>query len=326
MPKQADPAQHSLNVVQADWPELGEDWEIQTETVPYTGGRRPSLVLARFKTAATRTPQFVVGTECRFGPRRGLALSIGAPYYRAAEYVDRPKVHHWAHIIEPTAKVEGEGSFAALNTYDNASFTFGFLQFSAKNYKANLHTLLLRLFDDAATKASHFLPKLKVKQGELYGEKASGGLVQLTSRDRKENDELRRYLKPEASRVTEAEIEFGARFVYWTRFFLKSHHHQVELAVDELREKILALDKKRLDKKSDRVFAWLVDMYNQGAPPRKELVAALEDADPEVKLEALKSQKHPARAARLKKLIHKSTAFGLLYDAASETFKKPEGP
>jgi hypothetical protein len=320
-PGQATPAQYKFQILPRKWPELDETWALEVERA----GPRFSVVLARFVKGKQKTERFSVGTDVPYGKRRGLALAGGTPYYAGADYVGDAKIDHWAYVIEPTALVEGAGSFAALNTYDRASFTFGFVQFSARNYGANFHQLLLDLFADAATKAATYLQGIRVKGKEVYGVDGNGKEIQLTFADRSENDELRRYLKPDSAKVTDAEIAFGARFVYWSRFFLPSHEHQVRRAVTDLKKKIHALGKEVLDGKSDRVFVWLADMYNHGAPPKADVLAALKKADPVEALRALKAEKHADRAKKLKALIDASTHYGKVYDWANEKFKDP-GP
>jgi len=311
----------TVNVLPANWPELGDEWKFESEYV----GDRLLMVTGRFTTADHRTtPWFLVGQKQRYTEadgsiRRGLAHAGIPPFYDPSMWSARIK--HWANILEPIAKAEGKGSFAAINTYDWTCFTTGFIQFSAGTYNANFHELLVRLYRDPGTKAQKFVPYLNVDQnGQVRGRTPSGMWQQLTFSDRPSNDRLRAFLKPHPDTVTDIELETSARFVYWTRFFPTTLPHQVQLAFDGLYKKVFSFGKPLLDQKSDRVFVWLADILNQGWTGRNRLREALASANPEQQLERLKAERHATRAAHLARSIASATNLGRRYDAATDSF------
>ena len=76
-------------------------------------------------------PAFLVGQRVSFQGRKGLSNLKGTPAQRydpRRHLADRPAV--WLYFLAPTDAAEG-GLFHALNTYDRAAFTFGFLQYAA---------------------------------------------------------------------------------------------------------------------------------------------------------------------------------------------------
>ncbi len=309
-------------------------------------------VVARFAGAKT-SEWFVVGKRqpWSYVPKGettrkhflGLFLTgDGAPeHYDPSVYVG--SLGHWAHIIGPTATAEGLGSFAALNTYDNASFSFGFVQFGGHTHAANLHTLLVNLIRNHAANAAVFLPGFAERAGELLAE-----AVALTSETDKENVALRRHIKPDDLVVTRREAEFGARLVYWARFFPELKAEQVALAVAQARKGIFEkvkgkariVEPAEIHGASDRVFAWVFDILNHGVAgiSLSEIREAMLDPKPEEKLSKLyelkkktedryaEKRKRPKpakghyRADHLKGQIDGSAAFGKFFDST-----KPEG-
>src|SRR6185436_16505525 len=155
-------------------------------------------------------PRFYVGTDVRYGARRGLMNSANppGPRYQAAEY--EPQHGDWAWYLLPTITAESNRYFTCLNTYDRAAFTFGHIQLAAHTPDDNFVSILREML--ALPLAESYFPDLTVQSGRVH-RRTAGGLRALESSSSTAG--LMAYLNPKSDRVDDTETERAARIVDW---------------------------------------------------------------------------------------------------------------
>jgi hypothetical protein len=203
-----------------------------------------------------RSPEYFVGEEVRYSKRRGLANArdpLGPYYDRTAAAADHGV---WANLIYPTAKAESDASFVALNTYDSAAFTFGFLQFAAHTPEDNFVLLLRDLI--GRPEAPFYFPDLSLRAGHI--KHSSGRLLESST----STTTLMNYLNPSASAIDRlSEVSASARMIYWMRTEPQACDLQVELAVRKVR-RYLRAKAEDLHGHTIAVCALVFDIAHQG--------------------------------------------------------------
>lgn len=79
---------------------------------------------------------------------------------------DYKQPEHWASLITPSAYCESRYGFEALNTYDRANFTIGFIQFAAHTYNDNFHLFLRRAMVERPEQAKRYFPELSMREAD----------------------------------------------------------------------------------------------------------------------------------------------------------------
>ena len=91
---------------------------------------------SKFHASVDGGPSFYVGSRVVYKDKKSGMESWGLMNSSSSGDSYDPSSHasahgFWADFIYPICLCESQGSFQCLNTYDRASFTFGFLQYAA---------------------------------------------------------------------------------------------------------------------------------------------------------------------------------------------------
>jgi hypothetical protein len=263
-------------------------------------------------------PEFVVGQEFKLGSRLGLFNSADpvGPFYRGTDWENDFGLR--ARLLEPTAKAESEGNFVALNTWDAARFTFGFVQFAAHTPNENFVVVLRRLL--ALPLAAQYFPDLSLIGGHIHH--ATLGPLESTG----STAALQRFFNPDPAVIDAgSEVAHAARLMHWTRADPGARGAQVAYAVDKMREYLV---RKAADVHGfrDTVCLLVWDIAHQGRAQSyaQQVKPALQALDPEAALLAIGADKFPGRIATLRGEIARLRGAGVLdrhkYDRATQSF------
>lgn len=205
-------------------------------------------------------PEFLVGKETAFPRQGGNGLSL----YAGVKYIPddyRREYDFWADFIYPTAFCESEaGYFNALNTWDRAHFTFGFLQFAAHTYDGDFAKYFRALL--GLPEAAAYFPDLKVKENRIH-QKVGDEWVNLELNQ--EPTSLAKYLNPDFKVVEQIEAEQAARFIHWCEKSPANRNLQVKISVQVIREILSGRARTyALDGKPDKVCLVIADLHHQG--------------------------------------------------------------
>lgn len=317
----------------------------------------PSAKDKRFFARVAEDVWLFPGTRMRYegfvGVTGGTKHVPAEAVYQEADY--RAEYPVWADILGATAFVEGGGSFLAVNTYDSASFTFGFAQFGAHTYGKNLHRLFVRWLLTLRDTAPAYLHWLRLPpealtwpsdetlaMPKLQWRNAAGGFDPIVARSDNENVRLRRELKPEKTRVTSREVDLAARLMWFNATQPDARHVQVKLAVDQCGELLAAAARSKplkpgptkaslLHGKPDYLCAVVYDIVHQGRGGKgvtytriANALQAKDDAARYAALLAIGATGYPDRVKDLRKKLDSKVAAGELgtttYDEATGTF------
>ncbi len=279
----------------------------------------------RFYASVDGEPRFYVGTEVRYGTRRGLMNWANAPgpRYRPEDF----EAEHgdWAWYLEPTIRCESRGAFTCLNTYDRARFTFGHLQFAAHTPGDNFVLLLRELLQLSLAPA--YFPDLALRDGRVQRRK-DGGFEPLESAASSER--LMAYFNPGEAAVDEVEAERAARMVDWTVRDPAVRELEVSFAVRQQQRK-LAHHATRLPLAGlvDKLVLVVLDILHQGRGSYRTLRAALAADDPFDALLSVGAASYKSRIATLRGAIRDLEEQGRVglkvYDQAAGGFFPPSG-
>jgi hypothetical protein len=280
----------------------------------------------RYYASVDGEPRFYVGTDVRYGPRRGLMNSANppGPRYKPQEF---EAVHgDWAWYLFPTITCESRGHFTCLNTYDRAAFTFGHIQLAAHTPDDNFVQFFRELLNDPA--ASEYFPELRVSNGRIHLLEKSGGLTPLESAV--SSAALMSYLNPRADRVDQDEAEKAARLVDWTIRHPNMRDRQVAFVVRQQRRKLRQhAAKLPLDGAVDKLCLVILDILHQGRAGYPSIRTALAANDPFDALLSLGASQYRERVATLRGGIRDLEASGKVganvFDASSGEFVAPGG-
>ena len=300
------------------------------EPIPVSGAKTVSVrkVTVGDKTTwfaiVDNEPEFTVGRETFFAPQTGRGLSsLTGLTYDPDDY--REKYGFWADFIYPTAFCESQkGFFNALNTWDRAHFTFGFMQFGAHVFDGDFARYFRGLL--ALKEASAYFPKLELKDNFIH-QKTAAGLVNLETNT--DPTKLAKFLNPDFRAVEQVEVENAARFIHWCNKSLENRQLQVKVSVEVFKS---LLSRRAviysLNGKPDKVCLVIADIHHQGRGKVAEVKSALDTGGDMNKafrnLLEIGKVKFPGRIATLKSKISEMTAAGTLgikkYDASSNDF------
>jgi hypothetical protein len=183
---------------------------------------------------------------------------------------------HWANIIYPMAQCETDGYFNAVNTYDKAFFSFGFVQMTVEHANAQfIHAMRALL---AEPKAADYFPELTLREvGKVDKVKyihlkvADDKYVQLETRTNAKK--LQKYLNPTPATVEWEEAERAARFAHWASNEKGHRDIQVRAVVEHLKERMgkVWADWYGLDGRPDTVCLVVCDIHHQGRGKRNRI-------------------------------------------------------
>lgn len=230
----------------------------------------------RYYASVNGEPRFYVGTDVRYGARRGLMNGQNpyGPRYVPEAYLET--FGFWAVCLWPTIQCESRGAFNCINTYDRARFTYGHLQFAAHTPDANFVKLLRELL--ALPTAGTQLPDLQLHEGRVHL-RTDQGLVRLE--DRNTTAPLQDYLNPGSDRVEEREVEVAARFMDWCARDRAVSETLVDFSVRDQQAKLQRHARKLpLEGLSDKLCIAVLDILHQGRASYRTVRSALREGDP----------------------------------------------
>lgn len=279
----------------------------------------------RYYASVDGEPRFYVGTDVRYGTRRGLMNGANPPGPRYKPQEFEAAHGDWAWYLFPTITCESHGHFTCLNTYDRASFTFGHIQLAAHTPDDNFVLFFRELLNDPA--ASEYFPELRLSNGRIHLLDESG-LAPLESAA--STSPLMSYLNPRADRVDEKAAEKAARLVDWSVRHASMRDQQVAFAVRQQRRKLREhAARLPLDGTVDKLCLVVLDILHQGRASYGAIGKALAANDPFDALLSLGAAQYRERVATLRAGIRDLEASGKVgakvFDVSSGDFVVPEG-
>lgn len=270
-------------------------------------------------------PRFFLGSDVRYGARRGLMNSANPPgtRYRAEDY----ETAHgdWAWYLLPTITAESNRYFTCLNTYDSAAFTFGHIQLAAHTPDENFVLLLREML--ALPVAESYFPDLTVINGRVHRITA-GGPRALESPQSTAG--LMSYFNPNDDKVDDVEAERAARVVDWCVRDTALRDLTVDFAVRQQRRKLaMYANKLPLDGLVDKLCLVVLDILHQGRGKYTTIKSALAANDPFDSLLAIGATSYAERIATVRagiRGLEERGKVGLkVYSAAKKDFVVPGG-
>ena len=263
--------------------------------------------------------EFFVGKRVSFGSRKGLVNVAGTPAQRYDRAAARAGHGFWADLLHPTAAAEG-AYHHALNTYDRARFTFGFLQFAAHVPDGDFVRYFRALL--GLPLAAEYFPDLRVQDGRIVRLNETGAVVLETDQS---TARLLDYLNPSSLEVEDTEVIQAAKFVHWAQNDHRHRQVQVDVAVSLLRAKMAEYAQRYdLDGAPDDVCLVVADIRHQGRAKSPEILAALRGAEPLESLLTVGEPLYHSRLVTLRREIRRLTEEGTLgtrqYDRAARDF------
>jgi hypothetical protein len=249
-----------------------------TPTPVVEGERRVDVVRegSRYYASLSGQPRFYVGTDVRYGSRRGLMNTSNppGPRYRAEDYEGTHG--DWAWYLLPTITAESNRFFTCLNTYDRARFTFGHIQLAAHTPGENFVLILREML--ALPLAASYFPDLTVRDGRVHL-RAGGSLRPLESDS--STADLQAYWNPSDDQVDDVEAERAARIVDWCTTDPGLRELNVDFAIRQQRRKLRSCATKLpLDGVVDKLCIVVLDILHQGRARFASIKHALAADDP----------------------------------------------
>lgn len=305
------------------------------EPAPMEAPERPVEVAVvredrRYYASVDGAPRFYVGTDVRYGTRRGLMNWSNAPgpRYRPEEFEDEHG--DWAWYLLPTLTCESRGAFTCLNTYDRAAFTFGALQFAAHTPNDNFVLLLRELL--ALPLARAYFPDLTLSPDNAGKERAhrrvGDRLDPLESTA--STEALMAYFNPTAGEVDDTEAERAARMVDWCVRDPTARELQIAFTVRRFQHNLARhATKLPLDGVVDKLCLAVLDILHQGRAKYRSIRGALAADNPFDALLTFGASQYRERLATLRAGIRDLEEQGRVgskvYDAAAGRFVEPQG-
>ena len=279
----------------------------------------------RYYASADGEPRFYLGTDVRYGSRRGLMNSSNppGPRYRPEDFEGAHG--DWAWYLYPTITCESRGHFSCLNTYDTAAFTFGHLQLGAHTPGDNFVLFFRQALQTGP--AAEYFPDLRVVCDVIHAVKngVSRPLESSTT-----TAGLMRYFNSSADRVDSLEAERAALIVDWSLRHPAMRELQVAFAVREQQAKLRRHARSLpLDGVTDKLCIVVLDVLHQGRAKYPAIGAALQAGDPFDALLGLGSARYRERVATLRSGIRELEIAGRIgrkvFDSGSGSFVEPRG-
>lgn len=269
-------------------------------------------------------PRFLVGNEVVYlHTKHGLAHSrvLTGLTYDPANYVGQHGF--WAYFIAPTAKAESKNSFVCLNTYDNALFTFGFMQYAAHVPNGDFVRYFKRLL--AFPNAQDYFPKLVLNNNRIFYRDTNGTLTQLE--DNTSTQKLMNYLNPSLNAVENQELICSARMVHWASNDAAHRALQVDTAIEFFKENMREYASiYNLDGYPDKICQVICDIRHQGRAKSQHIINALNTSNLNTaytRLLQLGQDAYPERINTIRSVINNLVTQGIfnkVYRAATNDF------
>jgi|GEM_PF-6958732 len=253
---------------------------------------------------------------------------------------------HWQWFIYPTSCAEG-GYFSALNTYDPAGFTFGFVQSAAHGSRKD--SAFVEYFRQvlATAPGKELFPDLSLNRSRDIIETAT--IRRLVSEDN-QNEKLRTYLNPNPYRIDSAEVINAAKFIHIATTDSVNRNIQVKLAILWAKQLMTRYETRwirrddsqtqfvprfSLNGKPYKFCIAIVDVLHQGRSSYQKMsndiatsyVAKLNNkatfGEQEAINSLLQTLNYPARVTDLKKALRKieDTKLRCVYDSTTNEWK-----
>jgi hypothetical protein len=257
--------------------------------------------------------RFLVGKRTKF--TAGAAVTRGLHNVGHQQVPYRREDHReafglWADFMSPTVTVEG-GHLDALNTYDRARFTFGFLQFAAHVPGGDFVRYLRALL--RLPLASEYFPDLALNAEGHVARLTGSGLVELENRH--STEKLMDYLNPSSADVEDAEVVNAAKLIHWVRTDPEHRRAQVEIGVSVCKG-ILAgrANQLQLNGRADTCCLVIMDILHQGrgSPSIPKIKAALASPEPMTPLLEIGKAQFPSRVEGLATAVESLVSEGSL--------------
>jgi hypothetical protein len=295
---------------------------------PQAGGERTVECVReanRYYASVDGEPRFYVGSDVRYGERRGLMNTSNPPGPRYAAEDYEAEHGDWAWYLLPTITAESNRSFTCLNTYDRAAFTFGHIQLAAHTPNDNFVAILREML--ALPLAASYFPDLTVQNGRVH-RRTAAGVRALESDD--STADLMSYFNPKSDKVDDAEAERAARMVDWCVRDPALRDLNVDFAVRQQRRKLAHhATKVPLDGVVDKLCLVVLDILHQGRAGYTSIKTALASGDPFDSLLGLGGSQYGERIATLRAGIRGLEQRGKVgrkvYDRAAGDFAVPGG-
>ncbi len=279
----------------------------------------------RYYASVNGAPRFYVGSDVRYGSRRGLMNSANpfGPRYSPEHFVD--EAGHWAHYLHPTIQCESKGAFNCINTYDRARFTYGHMQFAAHTANSNFTLLFRELL--GLPEAVAYFPDLTVRSGHIH---RIGDNGQEPLEDNDSTEPLQLYLNPNSQQVEELAVVVAAKFLAWCATDQRFVRTLAEFAFRDQQEKLKRHARKLpLDGLSDKLCMVVLDILHQGRGKYSTIKKALVKPDPFDALLNIGLDTYRERIATLRSEMLRLESRGLIgfraYDGALARFVSAEG-
>jgi hypothetical protein len=294
---------------------------------PVTRRREVEIVRdgARYYASVDGEPRLFVGTDVRYGNRRGLMNSVNPPgaRYRPEDY----EAAHgaWAWYLHPTIMCESKGHFTCLNTYDRACFTFGHMQLGAHTPNDNFVKFFREILGEPS--ALEYFPDLAVHDGLICCRNEDDWSPLESAAD---TANLMAYFNATPYDVDAAEVQRAARMVDWVIRHPAVRDAQVAFSVREQRRKLQAHARKvPLDGVTDKLCLVVLDILHQGRGSYATITRALQADDPFDALLSIGASQFGERIATLRAGIKNLEAAGHVgwnvFDRAVGDFGPPSG-
>jgi hypothetical protein len=271
------------------------------------------------------TTPFHIGFATSYLGNIGLMHNKPQPgcIYKPEDYVDEHGF--WAYFIHPTAVCESQGSFLCLNTYDNAKFTFTFMQYAAHVANGDFVKYFRSLLQ--LPLAPEYFPELAVEKGQIVLKKLEGNSIPLENNQ--STQALMDFLNPTLEAVDGPEMLNAARLIHWTINDPAHRHHQVRTAVAHIKGAMANYSKRYgLHGVPDAVCLLICDIRHQGRAKSNQIIEAMNTGGDYRKasfnLLDLGKEHYPERIKTLKRVMQQYVDAGILakkkYDEASGDF------
>jgi hypothetical protein len=288
-----------------------------------------------------KDPEYYVARSVSYESYKGLYQphsKFNGPRFMPSDYVN--EYGSVAGMLAVISTSESEGYFNRLNTYDRASFTFGFFQLAAHTPNDNLILLFRRAIQDSSTFRTLF-PNLLLVNGILYRKLGphSVSLENQYPRPGYQNEQILKdfmsYLNPDVNNIDDTELSIAARIVQLANTDVSFNHIQVNVAAQITMRKLRDLYSiwYKLNGVSDVICTAIADIHHQGRGTKSEIRNVLSStASFDDKVNALcmiGHDKYLPRCKSLKAALKKAMADGFLgvskFDSASGLFKADQG-
>ena len=242
--------------------------------------------------------------------------------YKSSDYLE--EFGFYAQFIEPTTKVESNGSFICLNTYDKAYFTFGFMQFAIHVPNGDFVNFFkkLLLFENA----ENYFPRLRLINDRIFYISDNGTKNELESEN--STKPLMEYFNPSLKEVENQELICAARMVHWATNDLEHRKLQVSESINLYKNNMKKYHKRfGLDSFPAKICFMICDILHHGRGKYDRIANAINTNGNYEKaflnLCSIGEVNYSTRINTLKKILNeqeKKEIFNKKYDAKTNSF------